>query len=116
MITKLNLIPERLVDKTTVVKNHTIYTHLFCVILRIFIGYFYPRIPKKIFIMLAIFVVLTFGYKFFFNTGTWKNYLRTTLIYLLLIFINNDVLAQSLIFMDALMAQQSRFIATLLLE
>ena len=43
MTTKLG-IPEILRDNTTIVKNHSIKTHIFCILLRILLRMFYLSI------------------------------------------------------------------------
>ena len=49
------MIPEKLRDNTTIIKNHTLKTHIFCVLLRIAIGLsiITDKLPTKIIIIVA---------------------------------------------------------------
>ena len=112
------MIPEIYRDNTTIVKNHPLRNHLACVILRISLGVLVINntIPTKILILLCLFVVLTFGNKFFKLPNVWKVYLRTVLIYAtigLLILRYGDKYTNiygTLMIVDALMGLQSRHI------
>lgn len=110
-------IPDRLVDKTTMYKNHTRWTHLFCVLLRIALGISVIRnkTSNDFIIWLSYFVIFTFGYKFLYS-NTWKVYGRTVLIYaIVLCFINtNKDISGIFIITDALMGFQSRHTATII--
>lgn len=112
------MIPELLRDNTTIVKNHTLKTHIFCILLRICIGLLIitDNVPTKIIQLLSFFVVLMFTYKFFKLPNIWKVYLRTVLFYSIVFFLitkfdnkYNNV-AGTLIIVDALMGLQSRHI------
>ena len=83
------MIPEILRDKTTVIKNHTLKTYIFCVILRIVIGILTMTkiIPINILQILSICVIVLFLYKFIKFEKIWKNYLRTVLIYSIILFL-----------------------------
>jgi hypothetical protein len=112
------MIPELLRDNTTIVKNHSLKTHIFCILLRISIGLLIitDKISKNIIQLLSLFVVLMFAYKFFKLPNVWKVYMRTVLFYTIVLFLvtkydnkyNN--IAGTLIIVDALMGLQSRHI------
>ena len=112
------MIPEVLRDNTTIVKNHTLKTHIFCILLRISIGLLLitNNIPKNIIQILSLFVIITFTYKFFKIEHIWKVYLRTVLSYAVVLFLvtkYNDRyynVAGTIIIIDALMGLQSRHI------
>ena len=112
------MIPEVLRDNTTIVKNHTLKTHIFCILLRISIGLLLitNNIPKNIIQILSLFVIITFTYKFFKIEHIWKVYLRTVLSYAVVFFLvtkYNDRyynVAGTIIIIDALMGLQSRHI------
>jgi len=82
------MIPEILRDKTTIVKNHTLKTYIFCVLLRIVIGLLVITnlIPITILKPLVIVIIAVFLYKFLKIEKIWKNYLRTVLIYSIILF------------------------------
>ena len=117
MTTKLG-IPEILRDNTTIVKNHSIKTHIFCILLRILLGILIinKTLPINIILLLSLFVMVTFGYKYFKLPNVWKVYLRTVLIYFtvfVLIFKYGDDYRQvcgTLLIVDAMMGLQSRHI------
>ncbi len=110
------MIPEIYKDNTTIKKDHTQYTHLFCVLLRITIGslLILNKIPNIVIIILSVLTVIMFLNKFLKLQNVWKVYMRTVLVYGLvavssLIYkekYNN--LAGLLIIVDALMGLQSR--------
>lgn len=112
------MIPEKLKDNTTIIKNHTLKTHIFCILLRIFIGILIitDNLSKGIIQLLTIFVIISFGSKFFKLPNVWKVYLRTVLAYSIVLFLvtkydkkyNN--IAGTIIIIDALMGLQSRHI------
>lgn len=83
------MIPEILRDETTLIKNHTLKTYIFCILLRIFIGLLTitNKIPVTILQILSIFVIVTFLYKFIKIEKIWKNYLRTVLVYSIVLFL-----------------------------
>jgi hypothetical protein len=111
-------IPELLKDPTTIVKNHTLKTYIFCVLIRITLGLLIitNKIPKNILIINCLFIIIGFSYKFYKLEKVWKVYLRTILVYtivlgLTLIFNNQyNQVSGSLIIIDALMGLQSRHI------
>lgn len=109
------MIPEILRDKTTLIKNHTLKTYIFCILLRISIGLLViaNKIPITILQILSIFVIVMFLYKFIKIEKIWKNYLRTVLIYSIVLFLITKFntkyieLAGLLIIFDSLMGLQS---------
>jgi hypothetical protein len=109
------MIPEILRDKTTIIKNHTLKTYIFCILIRILLGLLtiVKLIPITIIQILSIFVIVTFLYKFFKIQKIWKNYLRTVLIYSIVLFLVTKFntkyieLAGLLIIFDSLMGLQT---------
>jgi len=109
------MIPEILRDKTTIIKNHTLKTYIFCVLLRISIGLLViaNKIPVTILQILSIFVIVTFLLKFIKIEKIWKNYLRTVLVYAIILFLITKYksryieLAGLLIIFDSLMGLQT---------
>lgn len=109
------MIPEILRDKTTIIKNHTLKTYIFCILLRITIGLLtiINLIPITILQILSIFVIVMFLYKFIKIEKIWKNYLRTVLIYSIILFLITKFntkyieLAGLLIIFDSLMGLQT---------
>lgn len=83
------MIPEILRDKTTFIKNHTLKTYIFCILLRIFIGLLTMtnKIPITILQLISIFVIVMFFYKFLKIKKIWKNYLRTVIVYTIILFL-----------------------------
>ncbi len=110
------MIPDLLKDNTTMIKNHTLKTHIFCILLRIAIGLLIitDNLSKFIIQMLSLFVIIVFSYKFFKLKHVWKVYLRTVLIYAIVLFLvtkyNNKYnnVAGTLIIIDAILGLQSR--------
>lgn len=117
-----------LLDHTTIVKNHNVYTHLGCVILRCTIGLaliLYQSklidVDSKIRYLLMAFcalVVLLFGYKYhkFIQSDVvvWKSYLRTIVAYSFaggLIYNKRFDSAGIVMIADALMGLQSRHLS-----
>jgi hypothetical protein len=109
------MIPDILRDKTTLIKNHTLKTYIFCILLRIFIGLLViaDKIPVTILQILSIFVIVTFLLKFIKIEKIWKNYLRTVLVYSIVLFLITKYksryieLAGLLIIFDSLMGLQT---------
>ena len=112
------MIPESLRDNTTIIKNHSLKTYIFCILLRIVIGLLLVtnNMPKRIIQILSLFIIVTFTYKFFKIEHIWKVYLRTVLTYAVVLFLvtkYNDTyynVAGTIIIIDALMGLQSRHI------
>jgi TRAP-type C4-dicarboxylate transport system permease large subunit len=112
------MIPELLRDNTTIIKNHTIKTHIFCILLRIIIGLLIitDNIPKVVIQLLCLFVIIVFLYKFFKIEHIWKVYLRTVLTYGIVLFLvtqynkKYNIVAGTLIIIDSLLGLQSRHI------
>jgi len=134
-------IPKILIDKNTVLEKqilnnkktvitklfpdgHTQFSHLFCILLRIFIGILVlsDSVDSSYIIILCLLVVIVFGSKFLSNLNNtnsmWKNYLKVLLNYILVLYLqlsnnsNKNQISGILIIMDSLMSQQSRFITT----
>lgn len=109
------MIPEILRDKTTIIKNHTLKTYIFCILLRIIIGLCVITniIPLSILKLFVIFVIVIFLYKFLKIEKIWKNYLRTVLIYSVILFLITKYqsryieLCGLLIIIDAIMGLQT---------
>lgn len=111
-------IPSRLVDKTTQYNEHNVYTHLFCILIRISLGLYLISSsdvsPMILYLLIAI--ILMFAIKFN-KSETWKCYLRTVIAYTtayILLSNGKKDYAGLIIITDALLAVQSRFTATLL--
>lgn len=126
-------IPFNLNDRTTnlevnkpsyLPEHHTQFTYLFCIILRIVIGFlvFNKIINNNVLIILCIIILIGFGSKFITNylnkNSVWKNYLRTTLMYSIILLNtlsnneNKETISGLLIILDSILGQQSRFITT----
>jgi hypothetical protein len=119
-------IPAHLVDPTTLVKNHTMYTHLGCVALRCVLGLFfllrYKQSTNENIAFVSLFGVLLvfFLYKFF-RVKSWKVFLRTVITLALSIILMLTAEKETagtavglLLIVDGLMGLQSRYTATLL--
>ena len=116
------MIPKKLEDPTTIFHNHTMLTYLPCVLIRISLGLaiIYGLIPHIGISVIALIIVVMFSLKLYLNT--WKNYLRTIIIYSLVIIIlnvlpennNKNLICGLLVIFDAILGQQSRFTAGLL--
>ena len=112
------MIPEVYRDNTTIVKNHSKYSHLGCVVLRCIIGILVINkiIPTKILLILSLIITIGFTYKYFKLQNIWKVFLRTIIVYAIiaiLILKYNDkytTVYGILIIVDALMGLQSRHI------
>lgn len=112
-------------DNTTLL-NHTLATHMFCIVLRTLIGIniINNNISKSVLTGLCIIVLVVFGIKYIKLPNVWKVYSRTLFIYALILTLmytrnykytyleQNDFnkLAGSIIIVDAIMAIQSRHI------
>ena len=106
-------------DNTTIIKNHTMKTYIFCVLLRILLGLLIitNKLSKNKIIILTILIILVFLQKYIKLPLVWKVYLRTILTYttvLILTTLNNNNnynhISGTLIIVDALMGLQSRHI------
>jgi hypothetical protein len=110
------MIPEIFKDNTTIVKEHTQYTHLVCVLIRMTLGslIILNKIPSNFILILSLFVIIVFLNKFFKLQNVWKVYMRTVLTYtfvLVFTFLYKEKynnLSGLLIIVDALMGLQSR--------
>lgn len=133
MATTYDKIPDLLIDKNTIPnsklpsffpKQNSQERHLFCVLLRIFIGILIlsDKISDEHILIFVILIIIGFGSKFlsYYNNkqNKWKNYLRNTLSFLTILVLqkqkvpNKNQLSGLLIIVDALMGQQSRYITT----
>ena len=112
-------------DNTTIIKNHTMKTYIFCVLFRILLGLLIitNKLSKKLIIIISLLVIIIFLYKYFKLPLVWKVYLRTILIYTTVLILtvlstrsldnrdnNYNNISGTLIIIDALMGLQSRHI------
>lgn len=109
-------------DKTTTYykmfnKPHPWFNHLMCVILRIVIGLIIlnmDTITDNMILTYSTIVIMIFLSKFLFATPTWKVYIRTVILYAIILvnYKNKNLkqIASSMIILDAVMGLQSRFI------
>ena len=128
-------VQEKLIDRTTVLNTkfypnktvqHPFLTYMGCLMLRFTIATLILSglIPTNWILGFSILVVIMFGSKWINNDGTWKNYYRTVALYsiiTLLIILNKytfmeiksiKVISGLLIILDAIMGQQTRYIAS----
>lgn len=113
-------IPERLIDQTTIVKNHTWKGHLISVMARILLGILILNgyFQKNNLIILCLLIIIIFGNKFLFNPKTWKVYMRTVLSYSTIAIVqyynitNANAISGTIAIADALMGLQSRYITS----
>lgn len=121
-----NIVDNSTLIKSTFHKDHNVYTHLGCVLLRCIIGltlilHISPDISsdiKRMLMLFCIIIIIIFSYKFIHNANNnivvWKTYLRTVIAYsasLALIYKNKYDIAGTIIIIDALMGLQSRHMA-----
>lgn len=112
------MIPTVYADNTTIIKNHSIRTHMFCLVLRTYLALLIINgtMPLKYIYSLCIFVILVFGNKYFKMPNVWKVYLRTVFTYsviLILTYIYGNryrQLSGALMIVDVLLSIQSRHI------
>ena len=112
------MIPEVFRDNTTLIKNHPMRNHLFCVALRSTLGILVisDKINNKILLLFSILVVVMFLNKFFKLPNVWKVYMRTVLVYFIIFILafkfgdKYNTVSGTLIIIDALMGLQSRHI------
>lgn len=112
-------LPDYLVDNnTTSIPNHTMYSHLICVLFRLIVGLCaYNNYNTGIIILICILFILISGSRFINYKQNWKNYMRPLIVYstsAILLHKKHNQEAGILIMMDALLSQQSRFEASLL--
>ena len=128
---KIPDIPINIIDNNTFIRKnypdkfHTNNSHMFCIILRIFISLIiFSNLSNSVFnIILAIIIIILFASTLYNKSQNklWKNYMNTILIYIYILFINifnyNNINTNKftgiLILFDVLMSQQSRHTATL---
>lgn len=112
------MIPEVFRDNTTIVKNHPMRNHLFCVSLRSILGILVisNKINKNILLIISFLVLVMFLAKFFKLPNVWKVYMRTVIVYAIVFILTlkfgdqyNSV-SGTLIIVDALMGLQARHI------
>jgi hypothetical protein len=112
------MIPEIFRDNTTLVKNHPMRNHLFCVSLRSILGLLVisNKVNKYVILVISFLVVVMFLSKFFKLPNVWKVYMRTVIVYSIVFLLTikfgeqyNSV-SGTLIIVDALMGLQSRHI------
>lgn len=120
-------IPNELIDKTLVSGKYAPYIYIFCVFLRLVLGYLIlnKKISNIIIYLLSAFVILNFSYKrnnfIKTKTKTWKNYGRTIGAYSLLIlttYFNKELKQKEynigglIVILDAILGVHSRYIAS----
>lgn len=123
MLINLEILDNCLSDKTTIYKHHNIFTHLFCVLLRITIGllliFYKDKLNQNY--LLILFSLLSLGFLIKYlnvlvnNINIWKVYIRTSLIYGIgsyMIYKNKYEEAGILVIIDALMGLQSRHLSS----
>jgi hypothetical protein len=112
------MIPEIFRDNTTIIKNHPVENHLFCVFIRSLLGILIitNKINKTLILIICVFIVLGFLNKYFKLKNVWKVYMRTIFVYsivLVLTLLYGDkynIISGTLIIVDGLMGMQSRYI------
>lgn len=121
---RLDPIPDELLDKSlSYYPNHTMLTHLGCVLLRVVIGLFIINVSdpktKNILICILVVSIIVFGVKYMkiYNGDTtlWKFYPRMILSYSTAIYLmmkNKQDLAGMLVILDTVIAFQSRHTAS----
>lgn len=120
-------LPQHLIDTTTLIPNHSAYTHFGCVALRCLLGLYLitrydgKRVEFASFLAVLGTALAFFLYKSITAKKTWKVYSRTvltlTIASILLLFAEKDaakLVGGTLLIVDAMMGLQSRYIATLL--
>lgn len=120
-------IPPSLVDTTTLLENHSEYSHFQSAIIRCLLGlYVLLKYEERFWERIVLTILLTsllvfFVYKYIVINKTWKVYARVILTLTLAIFLlwfakkeTAKVVVGTLLFVDAMMGIQSRHIATLL--
>ncbi len=119
------IIDNSIVDKhTRLYPNHTIYTHMGCVLLRTALGLILinssnPQV-RQVILIIIVMSLIVFGFKYMKtrNERLWKIYPRMLLAYstaLYLILQKQEKYAGALIIADALMGVQARHLASVLL-
>lgn len=119
-----------LVDDATLVPNHPVWTHMFCVLLRCALGYYIwtrgvhhppPYLPFLGWDDLFAVIALFFTYKWLTRPLLWKVYARTVLVYVLCLLVQRHlppdraaVVCGLLVVVDALLGLQSRHMVEIL--
>lgn len=93
------MIPERLIDLTTIFaknnKRHNLYTYIWCILFRIILGlliYYKISIFKKYYSVLILYLIIlliSITKLYITKNHTWKIYTRTILIFIINIIINS---------------------------
>jgi hypothetical protein len=105
-------------DPTTILKNHTIGTHMFCLLLRTFLAIMIMNGTMQLLHIkiLCVMVIVIFGIKYFRLPHVWKVYLRTMFTYGVVLILTcmygnkYRVVSGSLIIGDVLLSIQSRHV------
>lgn len=127
LVSKKMDIPPHLADTTTLLKNHSAYSHFQSALIRCLLGLYVllkynGRLWERL-VLTSLFGILLvfFTYKYMTLKKTWKVYARVMLtlsLSLLLLWIARketvQVVVGTLFFVDAMMGIQSRHTATLL--
>lgn len=113
----IDIVP-RLRDNNTLLKNHTKWSHLLCIMFRSILGFYIITSPiiSNIILYLLLVIVIMFSYKLYTN-NTWKGYLKTVYVYSIaykLIEYGYKDYAGLMIIFEALLSLQSRHIVTLI--
>lgn len=114
--------PDELIDKSLITGSYAPYIYVFCIILRIILGYLvlYKSVSNLFVYVLSILVIIIFSKKLYYfrknNIKTWKHYERTIGLYSITVLITyfNKLdynLAGLIIMTDALFGIRSRIIA-----
>jgi hypothetical protein len=111
-------IPSVFADNTTMLKNHTIKTHMFCLLLRTALGILIitGKMPINVIYILCVSVIIMFGNKYFKLPNVWKVYLRTIFVYAVVLFLTYVYgdkyrhISGTLLIVDVLLSIQSRHI------
>jgi H+/Cl- antiporter ClcA len=115
---QIYMIPEIFKDDTTIIQNHSLKTHIFCILLRITIGILVILniISPNLLVVLSLFVLIFFTNKYFKLPKVWKVYLRTIIVYFIVgssaLYYKDKYSSVNgiLIIIDSLMGLQSRHI------
>jgi Na+-transporting NADH:ubiquinone oxidoreductase subunit NqrB len=117
---KSNIVDQNTIFKKTFHKDHNVYTHLGCVLLRCVIGaiiilHTKNENTKQILMVFCMIIIIMFASKFINNSNNnivvWKAYLRPVIAYsaaLGLIYNDRYDLSGTIIIVEALMGLQSR--------
>jgi hypothetical protein len=112
------MIPKIFADNTTIYKNHSIRTHIFCLLFRALLGIMVINgtLSRNMIYILTIFVILFFGRRYTQLPRVWKVYPRVIFTYsivLALTYFYGDKyrhVSGTLMIVDAMLSLQSRHI------